>query len=124
MITTTQMYWLTRLDRFTKEVPEVLAVILFVAIVFAVVKALINYEDTGEFASSLLRKVLLWVIAPILLAIAGLTIFVPTTKEMAAIIVVPKIVNNEKVQQAGDQLCQLATEWMEELHPKKKGGEK
>jgi hypothetical protein len=48
----------------------------------------------------------------------------PTTREMAAILVVPRIANSEKVQTVGNHLYDLAVEWMEELRPAKdsKGG--
>jgi hypothetical protein len=36
---------------------------------------------------------------------------------MAAIIIVPKIANSEKVQTAGNKLYELALEWMEALRP-------
>ena len=45
------------------------------------------------------------------------TAFVPSTKQMAAIIVVPKIANSEKVQTVGNKLYDLAVEWMDELKP-------
>ena len=45
--------------------------------------------------------------------------FTPSTKQMAAIVVVPKIVNSEKVQDVGEKLYGLAVEWMDELHPRK-----
>ena len=43
--------------------------------------------------------------------------FVPTTKEMAAIYVIPKIANNEQLQNIGNEIMELATEWLKELHP-------
>ncbi len=45
--------------------------------------------------------------------------FIPSTKQMAAIMIVPKIVNNEKVQTIGNKVYDLAVEWMEELKPNK-----
>jgi hypothetical protein len=36
--------------------------------------------------------------------------------------VVPKIVNSEKLQTAGNKLYELAVEWMEQLKPKVPGG--
>ena len=44
---------------------------------------------------------------------------IPTTREMAVILVVPRIANSEKVQQAGNKLYDLAIEWMAELKPNK-----
>lgn len=46
-------------------------------------------------------------------------VLTPTTKEMAAILVLPKIINNQKVQQLPDKVLDLANEWIEELSPKK-----
>ena len=40
---------------------------------------------------------------------------------MAAIIIVPRIVNSEKVQTVGNRLYDLAVEWMDELKPRKNG---
>jgi hypothetical protein len=45
--------------------------------------------------------------------------FIPSTKQMAAIIVVPKIINNEKVQQLPEELLNLGIDWLEELKPEK-----
>lgn len=42
---------------------------------------------------------------------------IPSTKQMAAIIIIPKIVNNQKVQEIPDKLLSLAEAWMEELKP-------
>ena len=44
---------------------------------------------------------------------------VPSTAQMAAIVVVPRIVNNEQVQTVGSRLYDLATEWLDELKPEK-----
>ena len=55
-------------------------------------------------------------------AFALVAAFVPTTRQMAAIVMVPKIANNEKVQAAGNKLYDLAVEWMDELRPRKKAG--
>lgn len=44
---------------------------------------------------------------------------IPTTKEMVAILVVPKIANNEKIQQLPDNLLNLVNDWIKELEPKK-----
>lgn len=43
--------------------------------------------------------------------------FVPTTKEMAAVIVIPKVANSESVQGLGEGVVELAKSWMEELKP-------
>lgn len=47
---------------------------------------------------------------------------VPTTKEMAAIIVIPKVANSESVQGLGEGVVELAKAWMQELKPDKVKG--
>ena len=47
----------------------------------------------------------------------GITFFalatvIPSTKQLAAIIVIPKIVNNEKVQSVSLNLLDLTNEWL------------
>jgi len=60
----------------------------------------------------------------LLLPFFMLTTFLPTTKQMAAIIIVPKICSavesNEQLKQLPNNLFTLANEWMEELRPPKK----
>ena len=118
MITTTQMYWLTRLDRFNSDMPAWLVLVIIIMVFATLFVAMVKYEDSKD-VYPLFRKVFFAGIVPVTLVIFGLKTFVPSTKEMAAILVIPKIVNNERVQQAGDRLYQLATEWMEELRPKR-----
>ncbi len=45
-------------------------------------------------------------------------VFTPTTKEMAAIIVIPAIVNNQDIKELGGEIPKLAREWLEEFRPK------
>ena len=54
---------------------------------------------------------------------AGILVVVPTTKQMATIIVAPKIINsvanNEELKKIPNNLLKLANEWVEEQIPKK-----
>jgi hypothetical protein len=52
------------------------------------------------------------------LVLAGSGVFIPTTKQMAVIMVAPKVINNEQVQKLPNQVLELANEWLEELKPK------
>lgn len=45
-------------------------------------------------------------------------VFVPTTRELAVIKVVPMIANNEDMQGLGRDAMELAREWVKELKPK------
>jgi len=111
MITTAQMYWLVTLDAIV-HASFVLAVISVLASVAAIGIAC----DVERF---------FWLpaltIGMFFLSVAAAT-FVPTTKQAAAIIIVPKIVNNEKVQMVGNQLYDLAVDWMRELRPPMREG--
>ncbi|MBP5784489.1 MAG: hypothetical protein J6W16_02760 [Methanobrevibacter sp.] len=50
--------------------------------------------------------------------------FIPTTKEMAAIYIIPKIMNNENLNNIGNEMLNLANEWIKELHPKTNSSDK
>lgn len=107
MITTTQMYWIAILDSVT-----VTAVIASVVLAFGTL---------GAFGFACSEEDHWWL--PItstvmLLFFMAVATFTPSTKTMAAILVVPKIVNSEKFQTAGNKLYELAVEWMDELRPK------
>lgn len=110
-MTTMQMYWLVMLDSIIKGAIGLLVMSL-VGAAFSIM-AWCDRDVRG--------RVPLYFLA-IAIFMALVATFTPSTKQMAAILVVPKIVNSEKVQKAGDQLYDLATEWMEELRPKKKEG--
>ena len=73
-------------------------------------------QKTADVLWKVVKRIMLAFITCLLLCIS-LIVFVPTTKEMAAILIVPKIANSEKVQQAGNRLYELAVEWMGELRP-------
>ena len=110
MITTTQMYWLVILDS-----------IVHASIALAVISLLVSLAAMS-MACELRRFFWLPVVmvGVFFLSVAVGT-FVPTTKQAAAIVIVPKIVNNEKVQMVGNQLYDLAVDWMRSLRPSKTG---
>ena len=134
MITPTQMYWLVKLDDIRHAFAGLMwlpmAGIVITAIVSLVVFLAMADED-NDFLETVwprIKKAMLLCIPMLFLAavIQLITAFVPTTKQMAAIIVVPKIANGEKVQTAGNKLYDLAVDWMDELKPvrEKKEGAK
>ena len=130
MITPTQMYWLVKLD----DMRHVLSCVMWLPIVLAVVIGVMAFatfmmtidgdrETRKEAVSDIARLAILCVsMLLIVVALQVAVAFVPSTKQMAAIIVVPKIANSEKVQTVGNQLYDLAVEWMNELKPKKGEG--
>ena len=115
MITPWQIYWITRLDTLN------MAGVAMMALGFLVGLFLfgpICDPDIGEEAIAKLKRAQKWLLT---IGIVGVLIctFVPTKRESAAIIVVPKIANSETIAELGDGIKTLAIEWMEELRPKK-----
>lgn len=112
MITTTQMYWLVTMDGIVCASVIIAAVLGFVA--FLSIPMAID-DDSPKWTPP--------AIALAAVAFALVAAFVPTTRQMAAILVVPKIANSEKVQTVGNKLYDLAVEWMDELRPRGKAGD-
>lgn len=143
MITTTEMYWLTRLDSIKELLNHGLEPCLFFFTLLAAIATVLTFcfgtftgnkpyelfdsksDEELKVTHARLRRVS-WrcaafgcVTSALMAACSVLEAFMPTTREMAAIIMVPAIVNNEKVQTVGNKLYDLATEWLDELRPKK-----
>ena len=55
--------------------------------------------------------------APFVAVFMAAAVLVPTTREVAAIIVIPRIANSESVEKIGTGIVDLATAWLEELKP-------
>lgn len=127
MITTSQMYWITRLDGIVTLLAVLASFLCVVSVIMFVNRrcdcfAGKQWWETDEsvaarreFGRKLYKASLMMFPVGILLYI--LLVMIPTSKEMAAILIIPKIANSEKVQQAGNKLYDLAVEWMDELKP-------
>lgn len=108
MITTAQMYWIVTLDSLVH---------LMVALVcIGIVVTIGGIAYVAETGGS--KRVPIVAGALSLAAMVALSL-IPTTKQAAAIIVVPRLVNSEKVQTVGNRLYDLAVEWMDGLKPEK-----
>ena len=116
-ITPTFIYWITRLNGiniFLGTIMTLAAIAVFIFLIGMIVtKVDHDVEEYGIFKKYLLTSIYIFI------PITILFILTPTTKEACAIYVVPKIVNNEKVQNIGQEFYDLALDWMKELHPKK-----
>lgn len=143
MITSTEMYWLTRLDSVREllgyGLESLFVVCTFLTAAVAVLAFCLGtftsngsfdlFEGTSDEGLDVIHtrlRCISWrctvfgcvsltmaVVCPVLKTL------IPTTREMAAIIMVPAIVNNEKVQTVGNKLYDLAAEWLDGLRPKK-----
>lgn len=105
-MTTATMYWITRCEGL-----NILG--LFMAIMglgaFAIM-FLLSITDSLNIPKKFIKS---FGIAGILGLI--MCLFIPTTKQMAAIIVIPKIANSEKIQNLGNEVYDLAIDWMKEI---------
>jgi hypothetical protein len=133
MITQGMLYWITRLDHIRTALMIPAFMLLVVGIVYPIFRFLwftylldtdhsdedIDHSDEDiEKAKNRFLKSLRVSIAATLIWIP--LALIPTTKEYAAIVIVPKVANSEDVQGLGTGLVDLANEWFEELKPVKK----
>ena len=139
MVTESFIYWFTRLDHlhdFGEGLSFFLSIVVLASGIawlasFVVKCGLKSDRSSGNSWSkvsttdiaiakticSISRKAFLYLVA--FTTILNLSrAFIPTTKEMAAIYVVPKIANNENLHDIGNEMVVLAKEWLKELHPK------
>ena len=122
VITESTMYWITRLDYIHDfllifgGVGFVISLIVTTILVLIGEDSCIKYAEAKTYYKRAKQFVLLSIFF-LLLIVGGL--FTPTTKECAAIKLVPIIVNDESVQQLPEKVVELANDWIDELKPEK-----
>jgi len=112
----TTLYWITRLDGIASMSATFTGIggsLLAVACICLVICN--DYPRDAEGVET--SKKALKIIAPFFLFGLLSYVFVPTTKEMAAILVIPAIAESEDVQEIGSELVELSKAWIEELKP-------
>ena len=134
-ITPSMIYWLTRLDEFGILLGIVFVCIVivslsnviggFIAMDAASTDQLYNHPDRLEEDKYNIKVRFGRAIkcAMVALLICVVNSFIPSTKQAAAIIVIPKIANSEVVAEMGDtakELVGLAKAWLVELKPQPK----
>ena len=110
-ITESTIYWITRLDGLRIAVGVFLAALFLFGAIWLIVSFADNELDT-------IKKHRWKLLVPIIF-LTGLLVFIPTTKEMCAIKVIPLVVNDETVREIPKDIADLAHEWLDELRPKK-----
>ena len=123
MITPSLVYWITRLD----AIREAAGLVCFLGVLFTGAGLFAVFVCTAEDVPDPFRTIWRNVtrFAAFLFLVAELVrVLTPTKREMAAIIVVPRIANSETVAENDDSVKTLAVEWLEELRPNKKGDAK
>lgn len=105
-MTTTTMYWITRLEGF-----NVLGIFMAIfGLALFTIFFIFSKADVWHASKNILTSFGVVGVLGLLICL-----FVPTTKEMAAIIIVPKIANSEKIQNLGNEVYDLAIDWMKEI---------
>ena len=109
------LYLMTRADdiKFTATALSFLTIILFC---FLVIGYIITKSEGRDYESALMAK-LAMLTAPFVAVFMAAAILLPTTREVAAIFVIPRIANSESVEKIGTGIVDLATAWLEELKP-------
>ena len=108
MITPMQMYWLLKLDDI-----RALCGISAGFMVFIIIASLVAYKD-DEDEGVKKTATACFVYGLLGLALFGCFLtFLPSTKQMAAIYVVPAIANNEKIQQIGGKTLDISNQLLD-----------
>lgn len=117
MITQSQMYWITRLDNIQCFFAFAIVILIVVSLIIFI-EGRINETDEWNMLSAISLTISL-----ILLFIS---IWIPSTKDMAAIIVIPRVSKaieaNEKIKNMPDKLSALADEWIDSKMKEMKDG--
>ena len=126
MITGWEIYWFTRLDPIRGLAGTAAIIGLVVSVLMFILYP--AFCDIFDYDAGKRKKSLAWT-ARLQIAVFSATVLcafahalTPTTREMAAIKVIPMIANSESMQKlgdVGDNMLDLANEWLRELRPKK-----
>lgn len=106
MITESDMYWLLMLDNICSALGAIVALSVGCSIV-SFVAFITATESTHYFVIRRRCKRIMFVCIPIFILSFICAIFVPNTKQMAAIKVIPALVNSSAVQKEVPELYQL-----------------
>ena len=113
MITSMQLYWITRLDSF-----QGFCMFLISASLVAFIGAFVSYQciygslytESYEVIEERQKKLRVrWMIfsGSIFLVSSFLAVFIPSTKEMSAILIIPKIANSDFVETIPSEMTDL-----------------
>jgi hypothetical protein len=122
-MTEMEIYWITRLDSikiFFSMLCVVSSFIIGIAVISYIGIKVDGYNRQINNLTELnLAKKFMYFWIGIVISALVLT-FLPTTKEMCAIKVIPLIADNEDIQAVSKEIPKLAHAWLEELKPIKK----
>ena len=111
MITPMQMYWLLKFD----DIGTTFSIIVLASTIVALLSAFLYCISKGT-EDEAIEKISVHILILSLICSAIFLIlntFLPSTKQMAAIYVVPAIVNNERVQNIGNKTLDVSEDLLE-----------
>lgn len=107
MISAWEIYWVMQLD----AIRDALVVISAVGIVGLFTVCVIAWDSYDD--SKIMKRV--YFVSPLLLITVAAATFLPSSKTAAAMIVIPAITNNERLQAEAGDLYQLAKQGLQKL---------
>ena len=131
MISESCIYWITRLDNILSalEVIECLCAVVLLAFFLLWGAADItrvftekeseDYQKVNEIRQYSAKRLLPLTIAFALMV--TMSILIPTSKELAAMYVIPNVANNERIQNFSSEIVTIAEDWLKELKTKSQG---
>ena len=120
-ITPSTIYWVAQCDCIREACIPIIIFGIILSIISIGLTVIAFCDEVSDMFGSrwIVVTVSFVVLAVTIVGVLG-RIFVPTTKTVAAMYIIPAVANNEKVQTVGNRLYDLAIEWMDELKPAKK----
>ena len=115
MVSGWELYFVLKLDSFHAFFQTIGGIGLISSVLGSIIATVASFDDDGTTrmiankAASLFRKML---VVSVLFVVAGLLL--PTTKQAAAVLIIPKIATNENVEMISDEaksLYSLAKEY-------------
>ena len=127
-MTAIELYLLLKLDTIIEIAEHMVAVFLYLSAISIVAYIIASYAaSNGDEEGQNVKNALKW---PLRIFISIFTFslilwtFLPSTKQMAAIIVIPNLVDaiteNEELKQIPNNLTELTNDWIESMKPDNK----
>lgn len=127
-VTPSMIYWISAFDNIRNIALPIFVIGMIIGILttllYVVSKSLEDEDDCAKATAGVLGPVLKRLVGPVVAISLAILAFAPSSKTLAAMYIVPAIANNEKVQDVGNRLYELSVEWLEELKPSTRKGER
>lgn len=119
VLTGWDVYWITRCDAVSVAAVIVAIAAAFVGVIAGTFGAVLVEDGMKRERATALR-----LFKPSVFTFAfslSVAVFIPSTKQACAILVVPAIANNAEVQGLGGDVMEAARAWLREMTPEAEG---